>query len=268
MPTVATTRTARYSVLDVAPPGQPPEPAGVLLYDADADQLEIRLRRDWSAIVPEDEVEVFELLEEDLTAKSVDMGPRVFLEYLEDTLSNLLRISAPETVLVGNFTATLNRLYEKIVPATILRFQTHLPLYSCRAAAGRFGEQMRVEEESWVETPPGLRLTPDMFVATVVGRSMEPLISDGSRCVFRANVAGSREGKRVLVENLQESDEGGERYTVKRYRSVKTQTPEGWRHERIVMEPLNPAFDPWEIDPEAGEADRIRVIAEFVRVLD
>ena len=35
---------------------------------------------------------------------------------------------------------------------------------------------------------------------------------------------------------------------------------------QIVMEPLNREFEPWEIGPE--DYDRVRVIAEYVRVLE
>ena len=93
---------------------------------------------------------------------------------------------------------------------------------------------------------------------------MEPLIPDGSLCVFRRGVTGSRQGRLVLVEAL---DRGGnDRYTVKRYRSEKKQSPDGeWAHERIRLEPLNPEFEAWDLDPEE---DRYRILAEFVQVLD
>ncbi len=39
-----------------------------------------------------------------------------------------------------------------------------------------------------------------MFVAEIAGHSMQPTIPDGSLCVFRYGVAGSREGRLVLVE--------------------------------------------------------------------
>lgn len=104
-----------------------------------------------------------------------------------------------------------------------------------------------------------------MFIAQVVGRSMEPVIPDGSWCVFRRNVVGSREGKRLLVENLAESDAGGQRYTVKRYHSEKRYSDDGeWAHSVVRFEPLNPEFDAWEIDDE----HQCRVLAEFVRVLE
>jgi hypothetical protein len=95
---------------------------------------------------------------------------------------------------------------------------------------------------------------------------MEPRIPDGSLCVFRAFGAGSRQNKLVLVEYL-----GGgtnDRYTVKRYVGFKTasdkQQDGTWAHERIRLEPLNPEFEAWDLDPEE---DRYRVLAEFVQVL-
>jgi len=262
---VAGTREGQYVTLEVALPGREPEPAGVILYDASDERLEARLRRDWDEIADPEDAELLELVEQDLAAKVAEMGAGAVLKHLEETLSNVLRISQRETVLLGSFEATLNRLYNRLVPSTVLRFRTHLPLYSCRAAAGRFGEQMQVSEQGWIEAPPGLAVREDMFVARVVGRSMEPLIADGSLCAFRANVVGSRQGRLLLVENLAESDEGGERYTVKRYRSTKRVSEDGgWEHERILMEPLNPEFEPWEI----GGDDRVRVLAEFVAVVE
>ena len=117
-------------------------------------------------------------------------------------------------------------------------------------------------EQGWEEMPPDLRLAPDMFVAEIVGHSMEPLIPDGSLCVFRRGVTGSRSGRLVLVENLETT--GNSRYTVKRYKSEKTPTGEGWKHQRIHLESLNPDYPSWDLDSEEG---KYRIIAEFVRVL-
>ena len=265
---VTATRRGACSVLEIALPGREPEPAGIILHDPETGRLGLRMRRDWRRIAPAEDAEVFELLEDDLRAKAAEMGAEAFLARLEDTLSNALRISERESVLLGDFDRALNRLYNERVPATVLPFETHLPVYSCRAAAGKFGENRTVEPEGWVEAPPRLRLDENMFVATVTGRSMEPVIPDGARCVFRAGVVGTRQGKLLLVENREESEAGGERYTVKRYRSFKRAEGDSWRHERIVLEPLNPEFEPWEIDPEAAEQDKIYAIAEFVCVLD
>ena len=257
---------ARLSILRLEVPGNAPVNAGVLLEDPAKDRLHLKLRRDWDVIAPA-ETTVLSELESDLAAKSQDVGAARVLEHLQDTLSNILTISPPRDVMVEDFERAVQRLYREHVPSTVRPFVTHLPRYSLAVAAGKFLENQEVAQpegdEGWEETPAGLRPTPAMFVARIAGRSMEPRIPDGSLCVFRAGVTGSREGRLVLVEY----DGGGtnDRHTVKRYRSVKKQRPDStWQHETIRLEPLNPEFEAWELNPEE---DRFRIIAEFVQVL-
>jgi SOS-response transcriptional repressor LexA len=257
-----TTRSARFSVLELEVPGSAPIPAGVLLEDPQTDRMHLRLRRDWDEIAPE-ESEVLAALEYDLASKATEMGAGRLLDHLYDTLSNILRLSPPREILVEDFDRALGRLYREHVRSTVREFVTHLPRYSLAVAAGRFLENQEVTGEGWEEAPPGLKLTREMFVARIAGRSMEPLIPDGSLCVFRAGVTGSRQGRLVLVEALGRG--ANDRYTVKRYRSEKVQRPDGtWAHERITLEPLNPEFEAWELDPEE---ERFRIVAEFVAVL-
>jgi phage repressor protein C with HTH and peptisase S24 domain len=168
-----------------------------------------------------------------------------------------------EEVLVGDIARAINRLYLENVQSNVLEFRTHLPRYSLRAAAGRFLENQEISEDGWIEAPQDLRLSTDMFVAEIAGHSMEPRIPDGSLCVFRHGVTGSRQGRLVLVEDLGAA--GNNRYAVKRYLSAKARTDEGWRHERIWLESLNPDFPSWDLDPEE---EKYRIVAEFVRVLD
>jgi phage repressor protein C with HTH and peptisase S24 domain len=150
-----------------------------------------------------------------------------------------------------------------LVHATVRPFVTHLPRYSLAVAAGRFLENQEVSEEGWEEAPSSLTPTPAMFVARIAGRSMEPRIPDGSLCVFRAGVTGSREGRLVLVEYL--GSGANDRHTIKRYHSQTSQHPDGsWRHDAILLEPLNPEFEAWELNPEE---DRFRIVAEFLEVL-
>jgi hypothetical protein len=258
------TRPGEYLLIEADLPGRDAEVVGVMLHDPDEGRLQARMRRHWDHLPEDADAELLEALEHDLNSKADELGADALLAWMEDTLSNVIRISDRRQVLLGNFQSTLTRLYQKHVPAEARPFETHLPLYACRAAAGRFSEQQNVEEEGWIEAPEGLRLTPDMFVAEVTGRSMEPEIPDGSLCIFRGGVTGSRQGKCVLVENLDESAEGGERYTIKRYRSSKRATSgDNWEHGEIWMEPLNPEFPAWRIE----EDSRIRVIAEFIRIL-
>jgi SOS-response transcriptional repressor LexA len=267
-----TARRAHYWVLELALPGRPTVNAGVLLLDPASDQLHLRLRRDWDQLADPEDAEVLAGLEQDLRRQSREAGGEQLLRRLEDTLSNTLRITDRESIAVMDFEKALERLYQRHVegvretPLRVLRFQTHLPLYSLRAAATRFGEDMEVEAEDWVRAPESLRLSADMFVARVVGRSMEPLIPDGSLCIFRHSVVGSRQGKLLLIQHLGASDSGGE-FTVKRYTSRKAVTEEGWRHERIRLEPLNPEFPAWDLDPSELEDGPYRVRGEFLRVL-
>lgn len=259
---VATTHAARLWVLRLELPGLAEQNAGVLLLDSESDRLYVRLRRDWERLAP-DEAEVLSELESDLELKAAEMGAAQLLAHFEDTLSNTLRISDPRQVIVADFERGVERLYHEHVHTEPERYRTHLPRYSLSVAAGPFLDNSEVTEEEWIETPAGLRLSEGMFVARIQGRSMEPRIPDGSLCVFRRFGAGSRQGRLVLVEQL--GGGANDRYTVKRYSSSKRQSPDGtWEQEAILLEPLNPEFEAWHLDPEE---ERFRILAEFVQVL-
>src|SRR5207248_1207571 len=240
------------SLLQLALPDGGLMPIGVLLQDSGANTVHLRLRRDWeklaSALATPEDVELLEELSGDLAVKVNEMGPEKFFGHLEDSLSNLLRITDREAVRVEDFDRTLNRLYRQHVESNVIPFQTHLPRYSLRVAAGKFLENDEVTEDGWIEAPEDVRLSPGMFVAQIQGHSMEPFIPDGSLCVFRAGVTGSRQGRLVLVENLETA--GNNRYTVKRYRSEKDKSAEDWRHARIRLESLNPDYPSWDLEPD------------------
>jgi SOS-response transcriptional repressor LexA len=260
-------REGVYVVLDVAAPGKNPQAAGVLLTDPATDRGWVRLRQDFSSFT--DDSEVLDALEDDLRAKLAELGARALLGSLEDSLSNVVRISERRGVTVDAFTRALERLYaEHVEPVAVAPFRTHLPLYSLRAAAGKLGEEMEVEPEDWVPAPEGMRTADDLFVAHVVGKSMEPRIPDGSLNLFRFHPAGSRQGKILLIQRFGVTDETAQ-FTVKRYTSIKRVTGWGewgdaqWEHEQIRLEPLNPAFQPWDVGPED-----FAVVAEWLRVID
>jgi phage repressor protein C with HTH and peptisase S24 domain len=119
------------------------------------------------------------------------------------------------------------------------------------------------EEIGWTEMP-GVKIKPGMFVARLTGRSMEPLIPDGSWCLFRPCPAGSREGRIVLVQfSTVGTGENGGRFTVKKYHSEKTVTTDGWRHERIQLLPVNREFEKIEIEPV--NTDDLMIVGEYVQ---
>lgn len=164
----------------------------------------------------------------------------------------------------------VRRFALKIVqPRENERYVNCLPLIPLRAAAGAFGAPQSVTDTGWdwveVHRP---KLHRGMFVAQVVGHSMEPMIPDGSYCIFSAPVQGSRSYARAVLVQLRDTKdpETGERYTVKKYQSQKAQNEEGWRHLKITLKPTNPAYEPIELTCDSE--DQLQVIAEFLDVLN
>ncbi len=146
-----------------------------------------------------------------------------------------------------------------------------LPLHDLEAAASGFGASTAADCLGWVPTPAGVKGDERFFVSQVIGKSMEPLIPDGSYCVFRRDVTGSRGGKVLLVQHWGISDpETGGSYTVKEYRSLKVEVPSSdedasWHHTAIQLVPRNKDFRAIWINPD--QVDEVRVIAELVRVI-
>lgn len=147
------------------------------------------------------------------------------------------------------------------------QYVTCIPLVPLKAAAGAFSDPQRIggSEFEWIEFKSRHSFRPGMFVAQVVGRSMEPLITDGSWCLFRAPVEGTRQGRIVLVELRDTTDpESGERYTVKRYESEKAEQGDLWEHTRVTLRACNPDYKP--IVLTGGEGS-LQVVAEFLEVI-
>ena len=148
-----------------------------------------------------------------------------------------------------------------------VKYIDFLPVYSIKAACGYFGEGEEVSELGWIRAEGIGKLNRNMYVVQASGHSMEPRINDGDYCVFRANPAGSRQGKIVLVQhsNYYDADYSGA-YSIKEYSSSKSYDEFGnWQHERVELKPFNKDFESIIITPEDG--DDFRVIGEFVGVI-
>jgi len=257
----ANTHLGKYSVVQMELPGKGVVSLGVLLQDTNTGSLHLRFRRDMDTLAQEEDLEILSALAGDLAGKARELGCEELFAYLEGALSGSIRISGRETILVDDFSRTLGRLYRQHVQSNVIEFKTHLPRYSLRAAAGKFLDNDEVVEQDWIEAPPDMQhLDADMFIAAIVGHSMEPVIPDGSFCIFRAQVVGSRTGRLVLAEDRQANA-----YAVKRYKSEKVATEEGWKHQRIRLDSLNPDYPSWDLDPDE---EKYRIVGEFIRVLD
>jgi len=257
-------KRAEYSLLLSDLPGHGVQTIGVLLLDPATDTLHLRLRRDWDAVAADEDAEVFEELEDDLAMQARERGGAAVLDFLESVASQSIRLTEREAVTVRNFDKTLGELYREHVPTQVLRFKTHLPRYSLAVAAGPFlSNDENISAEDWVEVPADLVIDENMFIAEIHGHSMEPRIPNGSLCVFRRNVIGSRNGRLVLVRNSELADDN--QYTVKRYKSEKRTTEDGFVQTRIRLESLNPEYPSWDLDPDE---DKYQIVAEFVCVLE
>ncbi|MDB9755093.1 DUF2075 domain-containing protein [Winogradskyella sp.] len=159
----------------------------------------------------------------------------------------------------------------RVLPiADVKPYVNAVPLLDIYAAAGDFSEpQIAKEDFEWVELPMNVSVKEGYFVCQILGESMNKVIKNDSWCLFKKDSGGSREGKIVLVEhyNIQDSS-FGVGYTIKSYHSEKITTDESWSHKSIVLKPLS--FDPQfkDIILNEDEINELKVIGEFITVLD
>jgi len=228
--------------------------------------------RQAAAVNPEDKFElVFRNLLERLFVERMDQNEESFVRYMNDQSFQQV---------VGEWLAS--QAYQRLQDTTRLppalrivaaqpdeRYVTCVPLVPLAIAAGEFGDPQNVAAEEnweWVEVDSTHRLRPGMFVAQIVGHSMEPTVPHRAYGLFRAPVEGTRQGKTVLVQLHDATDpETGARYTLKCYESEKVQDGDSWRHATITLKPTNPEFEPIVLaDADEGE---VAVVAELVEVL-
>lgn len=150
------------------------------------------------------------------------------------------------------------------------RYKGCLPVLNLKAAAGGFSEQQLVEFDEWVEVPVDFSLRNGMFVAQVIGRSMNPTIPDGAWCIFDSlRGARPRNGDVILVELHDVTDpEHGGRYTVKRFRHKTSIRPDGEWVSTVRLDPDNAEFQPIEVVHSDGDGPPMRVVGRLVHILE
>jgi type I restriction enzyme R subunit len=229
-----------------------------------------------AAVNPGDKFELlFKNVLEKLFVDRMDQNEDIFVRFMNDTpfqkvVTSWMAEEAYRRLRVSDATPPepARPKLRLVAGAASDRYVKCLPLVPLQAAAGAFGDPQHVVDGdfAWVELDGNPRLRQGMFVAQVVGRSMEPSIADGAYCLFSAPVTGSRQGRTVLVQLRNAMDpETGHRYTVKRYESEKAHAGDSWRHTKITLKPTNPAYAP--IVLQDVEEDAVQVVAEFVAVL-
>ena len=93
--------------------------------------------------------------------------------------------------------------FRRLSTEEIRPFENCVPFYDLEIAAGKFSDGQQVVElydalsgqdisgNEWVELPDAFRQQRDLFVAQVVGESMNRRIPNGSWCLFSIDPAGT-----------------------------------------------------------------------------
>ena len=156
-----------------------------------------------------------------------------------------------------------SRVLRRVTPSRDQRYKTCVPRIDLEIAAGDFNDDQLPEFEEWVEVNASQALRKGMFVARVVGQSMEPLIPDGAYCLFRFKVPHLRSEMVGLFQRHSVTDpELGGRFTIKRLKVSTQLDPEEGRRRVTTLVPENPAFEPIPV-----EGDDVKFVAEFLEVL-
>ena len=139
----------------------------------------------------------------------------------------------------------------------------YVPLYSMRAACGRFESEEMPEVEGWIDASEcDFKVDKDRhFAIYAKGSSMQPRILDGDLCVFEWYNGGTREGEIVLTQSREYNPDYDGKYTIKQYHSEKVVSEDGWKHSIITLRPLNQEFLPIDIQP--AEEGLYRTIGIF-----
>lgn len=143
-----------------------------------------------------------------------------------------------------------------------------IPLYDFYAAAGTFSKMQSEKEFTLIECPENIKYNEDYFACKIIGESMNRVIPNGSICLFKTYIGGSRNGKIVLVENIDIQDQDfNSAFTIKTYSSEKVVTDEGWSHTSIILRPnsFDNSYKNIIINEENGK--EMKVVGEFIKVL-
>lgn len=202
------------------------------------------------------------------------------LSYMADESSGLAYLKKThEKYLQSVLNAPGSEPFRRLDPSEVKPFVNALPLYDLRVSAGEFSPEQVVTEccqkqpadvasVTWVQPNTKTKLEPGLFVAMVVGESMNNRAPDGSWCLFRVSPPNP-EGRAVIVQHqsVADADLGGQ-YTLKVYEPVYDMLESGSRVLiRVALKPdsSNPDFAPLMI--EESEEGAFRVIAELLEVL-
>lgn len=205
------------------------------------------------------------------TTMSSDSGKQVSVVKIRFRLSTTVSTSM-YTYLEEKIAAKVEKTNVKIkeLKANIeidIVFKNPIPLYDFYAAAGTFSEIQSEKEFTLIEGPTNSKS--DYFACKIIGESMSRIIPNGSICLFKPYTGGSRNGKIVLVENIDIQDQDfNSAFTIKTYSSEKLTSEEGWQHTSIALKPNSFDSSYKDIIINEENSTSMRVVGEFVRIIE
>ena len=145
-------------------------------------------------------------------------------------------------------------------------YEKAVPVYDLAVAAGKFSASQSPEPIGWMPIQSSRPLEKLMFVARVVGPSMEAAIPNGSWALFRLFAVPppptALDGKRVVVQLRETDPDTGGQYTLKRWHVTRYGSDGGV--EEIELRPDNTEYKPIRLSAKDGE---IRPVAEFLELV-
>ena len=114
---------------------------------------------------------------------------------------------------------------------------TYIPLYTIKAACGKFLYNEDVEILGYVDTEEyALPSKGNYFIVQAKGHSMEPRIQDGDYCLFEYGTS-FYEDDIILAEIPDRDSEYGGSFTIKKYTRKKNLIGGEWVHSSITLVP-------------------------------
>ena len=240
-----------YVLLQLALPGQPVHEIGVLLLDADpgSPRDALRLRGHWEDLADPEDAGLPRRARGGFPRQDHRGGraplpgdrskilSRTFCASPGGKASRWIPFRAWRT---GSSNGTWRKIARRALSARICR-SIH-----CARPLASSAPTKRSKKKIGCAFPRALRLAEGHVRGARGGPLHGAAHPDGSLNIFRAPVVGSRQGKIVLVELVGVH----EKYTVKKYTSRKIRPADDeWEHESIRLEPLNPEFEPLDLQP-------------------
>ncbi len=187
---------------------------------------------------------------------------------LKDSVATNIYNYIHEKARVASASDSIKENSSATIEESSFNLRNPIPLFNFFAAAGSFSDMQSEKDLTLIEGPENSK-NKNYFACKVIGESMNRIIPNGSICLFKIYTGGSKNGKVVLVENRNIQDpDFNSAFTIKTYSSEKIVTEDSWEHEVIMLRPNSYDASYSTIVINNDEAEGMRVIGEFVKVLE